>query len=74
MSYELDYGMIDGALYDRFGPETANRLPAWLTKMKAEAWEKGALWAAVECGAIRDEREFWLEPGDNPYTDDKMGA
>lgn len=32
------------------------------------AWAEGARWAAVECGAVDDERQVWLAPGDNPYT------
>jgi len=39
----------------------------WLQSVKAAAWEEGALWAAVECGAIKDERNAWLASGDNPY-------
>ncbi len=34
------------------------------------AWAEGALWAAVECGVIRDERVGWLVPADNPYGKD----
>jgi len=37
-------------------------------RLAEEVWAEGALWAAVECGAIRDETERWLAPGDNPYT------
>ena len=33
----------------------------------AQAWEQGALWAAVECGAIDSEQSQWLAPGENPY-------
>jgi hypothetical protein len=33
----------------------------------AEVWDEGALWAAVECGAIPHEDAPWLVPGDNPY-------
>ena len=32
------------------------------------AWDEGARWAAVECGAIDDERQAWIAPGDNPHT------
>lgn len=39
----------------------------WLQSVKAAAWQEGALWAAVECGAIKDERNAWLAPGDSPY-------
>lgn len=31
------------------------------------AWAEGAIWAAVECGVIRDDRVTWLVPADNPY-------
>ena len=34
----------------------------------ARAWREGALWAAVECGAIPDENTPWLVPSDNPYS------
>lgn len=34
----------------------------------ARAWDEGARWAAVECGAIDDERQAWIAPGENPYT------
>lgn len=33
----------------------------------AQAWDEGAKWAAIELDAIRDERNMWLAPGDNPY-------
>ncbi len=33
------------------------------------AWDEGARWAAVECGAIDDERQAWIAPGDNPYRE-----
>jgi len=36
-------------------------------RIQAEAWREGALWAAVECAAIGNERQRWLAPGDNPY-------
>lgn len=36
-------------------------------EVAAEAWDEGALWAAVECDAICHERQPWLAPGDNPY-------
>jgi hypothetical protein len=39
----------------------------WLASVKAEAWDEGALWAAVECDVIRDESVPWLALGDNPY-------
>lgn len=37
--------------------------------IKADAWDSGALWAAVECGVIPTERTRWLCGGDNPYRD-----
>lgn len=40
---------------------------AVLREVRAEAWDGGALWAAVECAAIASESEPWLAPGDNPY-------
>lgn len=33
----------------------------------ARAWDEGAKWAAVECGAIESESVAFLAPGDNPY-------
>jgi hypothetical protein len=44
--------------------ETADMVPA---ARLAEVWDEGALWAAVECGAIDDEAHPWLAAGDNPY-------
>ena len=35
----------------------------------ASAWDEGALWAAVECGAIDNELTPWLMPGDNPHRE-----
>lgn len=46
----------------------------FIASVRAQAWDEGALWAAVECGAIAHERQPWLAPGDNPYrkrTDDE---
>lgn len=45
-------------------PEAFDR---WLAEIRADAWDEGALWAAVETGAIRDENTEWLTPEDNPY-------
>jgi hypothetical protein len=42
-------------------------------EIRAEAWREGALWAAVECAAIPDERVGWLAPGDNPYEEADRG-
>ena len=36
---------------------------------KAEAWDEGAIWAAVECNAIDDETQPWIADGDNPYRE-----
>lgn len=33
----------------------------------AAAWKEGALWAAVECGVIRDENTAWITVHENPY-------
>lgn len=38
-----------------------------LQSAQAQAWREGALWAAVECGAIRSEDQPWLVTSDNPY-------
>lgn len=43
-----------------------------LRKAREEAWKEGALWAAVECGAIDTEKEVWLAPGDNPYSEENL--
>ena len=40
-----------------------------LTQVKAQVWDEGARWAAVECGVI-DEDEPWLTPSDNPYREE----
>lgn len=37
---------------------------------KAEAWDEGARWAAVECRALETEDEPWLTPSDNPYREE----
>lgn len=43
-----------------------------IRRIKAEAWEEGALWSAVECGAIKQETQGFLAPSDNPYrTEEK---
>lgn len=42
-------------------------LEAHDAEIRADAWDEGALWAAVETGAIRDEDAAFLAPGDNPY-------
>lgn len=46
---------------------SAEELVRIVNAEKAEAWAEGALWAAVECGAIPHESVPWLAPGDNPY-------
>lgn len=39
----------------------------FLNTVRAAAWDEGAKWAAVECGAIDNEDTLWVAPGDNPY-------
>lgn len=38
-----------------------------LRERDAERWDEGAQWAAVELGAIDNERQAWITPTDNPY-------
>ena len=38
-----------------------------LNMVRAEAWDEGALFAAVECDAIAHDGQPWIAPGDNPY-------
>lgn len=56
---------------DEFGiPRESHLIPGferWLASVKAEAWQEGALWAAVEIGTISHADAAWLTPGDNPY-------
>ena len=47
--------------------EALRAFDKWLDDRLAEAWDRGALFAAVECGAIDHEREPWVARGDNPY-------
>ena len=45
-------------------------LPATLAELRkrdAEKWAEGALWAAIELGAIRSADVGWLTDADNPY-------
>jgi hypothetical protein len=66
---------------DGFSPDSeVARPPAELAAAKADAWDEGARWAAVEAGVITSP-VGWLSPGDNPYrtaetspaTDDGLG-
>jgi hypothetical protein len=41
----------------------------WLAKVKAEAWDEGAVYAAIECSAIDDETQPWIADGENPYRE-----
>jgi hypothetical protein len=34
---------------------------------REEAWEEGAIWAAIELGAINSPKEVFLVPDDNPH-------
>ena len=46
------------------------KLPANLGELRARdavKWAEGAVWAAVELGAIDRADIPWLSPGDNPY-------
>ena len=38
-------------------------------EVAARAWDEGATWAAVECGAIARPENQFLTPGDNPYRE-----
>lgn len=53
--------------YNDAGRIADELLPLHLSAI-AQAWEQGAKWAAVECGAIESEQVGWLVPGDNPYA------
>jgi hypothetical protein len=48
-------------------PERGERFDRWLASVKADVWDEGALWSAIECGAISNEHNDFLAPGDNPY-------
>src|SRR5690625_1456698 len=52
----------------------ADGVLSWMRSIKADAWEKGALWAAAECGVIKPDcpPEQWLTPGDNPYEQEPL--
>ena len=52
---------IAGAEFDRWLAEHDRQVAE-------RAWDEGARWAAVECGAVDNERQAWIAPGDNPYT------
>lgn len=45
----------------------ADEISELIKGIKADAWDKGARWAAVECGEIDLEVHPWLVPEDNPY-------
>lgn len=50
---------------------TVEGFDRWLVKFErevaAKAWDEGAQWAAVECGAIDRVENAWIAEGDNPY-------
>jgi hypothetical protein len=41
----------------------------FIKRIRADVWDEGALWAAVECGAIPHEGVGWLGTDDNPYRE-----
>lgn len=43
----------------------------WLASVRADAWDEGAQWAAVELGAIKRVENQWVAPTDNPYRSEK---
>jgi hypothetical protein len=53
------------ALFD----EDEDEFSRWLAGVKAQAWDEGAMYAAVECNAIEDESEPWIATGENPYRE-----
>jgi hypothetical protein len=61
-------GDHSGASGDEYR-EFAAQFDRWLAGVKAEVWDEGALWAAVECGAVDDEKNQWLAIGENPYRE-----
>lgn len=42
---------------------------AVVARIRAEAWDQGARWAAVECDALKTEHAVFIAAGDNPYRD-----
>lgn len=63
-----------GAEWQVSRPFTEEDVEAARREALADAWDEGALWAAVETGAIRDERNDFLAPGDNPYRTQQEGT
>ncbi|MET4703118.1 hypothetical protein [Frigoribacterium sp. UYMn621] len=42
-------------------------LVAALAKQVADAWDEGAMWAAVELGAVKSSSVQWIAADENPY-------
>lgn len=71
---EIALALVDVALENNWfdvvvAEDIAAAVMPLVKRVQAEAWAKGAQWAAVECGVICDEQVAWVVPGDNPYIE-----
>lgn len=66
--YDGEHASASGEERRGYEAEFARWLAEHDRQVAERAWDEGARWAAVECGAIDDERQAWIAPGDNPYA------
>ncbi|TFD80725.1 hypothetical protein E3T54_03000 [Cryobacterium sp. Sr8] len=66
---DWDHDAAEGKLDALVGGEKLPANQAELRARDAVKFAEGAVWAAVECGAIERADVSWLADGDNPYKD-----
>lgn len=73
LSYYEQWNSEEPHIEEMHGQIAANHADALAHHLRAVlaavagAWDEGAIWAAIECGVIEDQRNLFLAPGDNPY-------
>jgi hypothetical protein len=68
MDYDATWEDVDDARRGDYMDRAANYIDqTYIRALRDEAWREGAMWAAVECGAVKAELAHWLAPTDSPY-------
>lgn len=69
LDYEESWDDQDAARHADYMDRAGNYMEqTYIAALRDEAWREGAMWAAVELGAVKSEIAHWLVPTDSPYA------